>query len=68
MAFPDILNLQGYGHLLIEGTVITITVGIAAMVVALCLGIGGALARLSKLRWLRNVGATYATVVLESPH
>ncbi len=61
------LNLQGYGHLLIEGTVITITVGIAAMVVALGLGIMGALARLSQQRWLRNIGATYATVVRGIP-
>ena len=61
------LNLQGYGPLLIEGTVITITVGIAAMVVALGLGIMGALARLSQQRWLRNIGATYATVVRGIP-
>jgi His/Glu/Gln/Arg/opine family amino acid ABC transporter permease subunit len=61
------LNLQGYGHLLIEGTVITITVGIAGMLVALTLGILGALARLSQRRWLRNMGATYATVVRGIP-
>jgi His/Glu/Gln/Arg/opine family amino acid ABC transporter permease subunit len=61
------LNLQGYGHLLIEGTVITITVGIAGMMVALTLGILGALARLSQRRWLRNMGVTYATVVRGIP-
>ena len=62
-----LLNLQGYGHLLIEGTVITITVGVAGMLVALTLGILGALARLSQRRWLRNIGATYATVVRGIP-
>lgn len=67
MVLLDIFNLQGYGHLLVEGTFITITVGIAAMVVALGLGVVGALARLSKLRWLRNVGTTYATVVRGIP-
>ena len=61
------LNLQGYGHLLIEGTEITITVGIAGMMVALTLSILGALARLSQRRWLRNMGATYATVVRGIP-
>jgi His/Glu/Gln/Arg/opine family amino acid ABC transporter permease subunit len=64
LAFFD---LKGYGHLLLEGALITITVGIAAMVVTLALGIAGALARLSSMRWLRNVGTTYTTVVRGVP-
>jgi arginine/ornithine transport system permease protein len=67
MMFPDFLDLKGYGHLLFSGAAITISVGIAAMVVALTLGILGALARLSPRRWLRNVGAVYATVVRGVP-
>ncbi|CAN5212609.1 ABC transporter permease [soil metagenome] len=63
----SLFDLGGYGHLLIEGSVITVTVGIAAMAVALMLGILGALARLSPRRWLRNIGATYATVVRGVP-
>jgi arginine/ornithine transport system permease protein len=65
-SFPFI-DLQGYGHLLIEGSLITITVGLAGMVVALSLGMLGALARLSEKRWLRNVGASYATIVRGIP-
>lgn len=67
MAFTNILNLKGYGHLLFEGALITISVGIAAMAVALTLGILGALARLSMRRWLRNIGATYAVVIRGIP-
>lgn len=67
MPLLNLFDLQGYGHLLIDGVLITITVGIAAMVVALALGILGALARLSPSRWLRNIGSTYATVVRGIP-
>lgn len=67
MAIPPFLDLGGYGHLLFEGAVFTISVGIAAMAVALSLGILGALARLSERRWLRNIGTVYATVVRGIP-
>jgi His/Glu/Gln/Arg/opine family amino acid ABC transporter permease subunit len=67
MPLLNLFDLQGYGHLLLDGVVITITVGIAAMAVALALGIFGALARLSQSRWLRNIGSTYATVVRGIP-
>ncbi len=67
MPLLNLFDLQGYGHLLIDGVLITITVGIAAMAVALALGILGALARLSPSRWLRNIGSTYATVVRGIP-
>jgi arginine/ornithine transport system permease protein len=61
------IDLQGYGHLLVQGALITVTVGLAAMVLALTLGIAGALAKLSSRRWLRNIGATYSTVVRGIP-
>lgn len=67
MPLADFLDLKGYGHLLLSGALITITVGVAAMVVALTLGILGALARLSASRALRNLGAAYATIVRGVP-
>ncbi len=67
MDLPAFLDLKGYGHLLLDGAFLTLTVGISAMVVALALGILGALARLSQRRWLRRIGAVYATVVRGIP-
>jgi His/Glu/Gln/Arg/opine family amino acid ABC transporter permease subunit len=67
MQLPSFLDLKGYGHLLLDGALITLTVGIAAMAVALALGIMGALARLSKSRILRNAGSIYTTVVRGIP-
>ena len=64
---PGFLDLQGYEHLLVEGAGLTISVAVAAMFVALSLGILGARARLSKSRWLRNIGAAYAIVVRGVP-
>ena len=64
---PAFLDLQGYEHLLVEGAGLTISVAVAAMFVALALGILGALARLSKTRWLRSLGAAYAIVVRGIP-
>jgi arginine/ornithine transport system permease protein len=67
MELPAFLNLKGYGHLLAEGALITVGVGVTAMMVALTLGILGALARLSPNRAWRNVGATYAVVIRGIP-
>ena len=66
---PDLafLDLKGYGHLLWEGALITVTVGMAAMVVALIFGMLGALAKLSSNRALRIIGGTYTTVVRGIP-
>jgi His/Glu/Gln/Arg/opine family amino acid ABC transporter permease subunit len=63
----NLLDLQGYGHLLIEGAEITIATGVAALFVALALGIAGALAKLSPRRWLRLLGTTYTVVVRGIP-
>ena len=64
---PSVLDLKGYGHLLIDGAMITLSVGVAAMAVALSLGIMGALARLSSHAALRGLGTTYATVIRGIP-
>lgn len=67
MELPAFLNLKGYGHLLLDGALITVTVGIAAMGVAMALGILGALARLSSQGWLRAIGTAYATIIRGIP-
>jgi len=64
---PGFLDLKGYGHLLIDGALVTLSVGVAAMAAALALGILGALARLSPSPVLRGLGATYATVIRGIP-
>lgn len=64
---PAFLDLKGYGHLLLEGALITLSVGIAAMAVALSLGILGALARLSRRRWLSGLGGAYAVIIRGIP-
>jgi len=67
MVLPAFLDLKGYGHLLIEGALITASVGAAAMIVAMMLGILGATARLSPIRWLRGIGVAYTTIVRGIP-
>lgn len=67
MDLPSLLDLDGYGHLLLKGAALTVSVGIAAMAVALVLGILGALARLSERRFLRNIGTAYTVIVRGIP-
>lgn len=64
---PGFLDLKGYGHLLLDGAVMTLAVGLAAMVVALALGILGALARLSQRPALQWLGAIYVVVIRGIP-
>lgn len=67
MDILSLVNLDGYGHLLLKGAALTLSVGIAAMTVALALGILGALARLSETRLLRNTGTAYTVIVRGIP-
>lgn len=67
MTLPAFLNLQGYGHLLLVGAWMTVAVGLAAMAVALGLGILGALAKLSPRRWLNRPAAAYTVIIRGIP-
>ncbi len=67
MSFLSAFDLKGYGHLLLEGALISLLVGLSALVVALALGILGALARLSSSRALNAVGLAYTIVVRGIP-
>ena len=64
---PAFFDLKGYGHLLLEGALVTLSVGVAAMAVALTLGILGALARLSPRPMLQWIGAIYVVVIRGIP-
>ena len=55
MALPAFLDLKGYGHLLIDGALVTVSVGVAAMLVALTLGILGAV--LGLIHVMENLAA-----------
>ena len=67
MTWPAFLDLKGYGHLLISGLWITIAVGIAAMIVALGMGILAALAKLSSRPWLNRPATAYTVIVRGIP-
>jgi len=67
MTLPDFLDLKGYGHLFLPGVWMTLAVGVAAMAVALGLGILGALAKLSPRRALRRIGGAYTVIIRGIP-
>jgi His/Glu/Gln/Arg/opine family amino acid ABC transporter permease subunit len=67
MTLPDFLDLKGYGHMLLSGTLVTIAAGVAAMAVALALGILAALAKMSNKRWLQRIGGAYTVIVRGIP-
>lgn len=67
MGLPAFLDLKGYGHLLFEGALISLAVGVCALAVAMVLGMAGALARLSTAGPLRFLAAAYTTIVRGIP-
>lgn len=67
MELGGLLDLKGYGHLLWSGTLMTLAVGIAAMAVALGLGILGALAKLSPRSSLRRLATAYTVIIRGIP-
>jgi len=67
MSMPSFLDLNGYGHLLVEGAMMTIVVALIAMFIALCLGMAAALAKLSSRIWLRRLGGSYTVIIRGIP-
>ena len=61
------IDLRGYGWMLWDGVQLTVAVGLFALLVALALGLLGALAKLSKSRPLRALANLYTTVVRGVP-
>ena len=64
---PALLDLQGYGPLLLEGFKLTVLVGVASMALAILLGIVGAWAKVTQLRAVNWAAGVYTTVVRGVP-
>jgi len=60
-------SLHGYGPSIFEGTILTLEVSIASLVIAMLLGIFGALAKLSGARSLSLVAQLYTTIIRGIP-
>jgi His/Glu/Gln/Arg/opine family amino acid ABC transporter permease subunit len=58
-----LLELQGYGWLLLKGAKLTIYVGICSLAIAICLGLAGALCKLSRSALVRFAATCYTTVI-----
>ncbi|THB79007.1 MAG: ABC transporter permease [Desulfobulbaceae bacterium] len=61
------LNLQGYGPSILEGTILSLEVSIASLGIAMLLGIIGALSKLSNSKPLRLVAQLYTTIIRGIP-
>ncbi len=61
------LSLHGYGPSILEGTVLTLEVSLAALFIAMILGIIGALSKLSHSSILRIIAQVYTTVIRGIP-
>ena len=59
--------LQGYGSLIVEGTLATIQLALLSMLLAVTRGLIGASAKLSKQPALRHVAAGYTTLIRSVP-
>ncbi len=61
------IDLKGYGWMLVDGTGMTLKAGLLALAVAILLGLVAAIAKLSKSRLLRGIADTYTTVIRGVP-
>jgi arginine/ornithine transport system permease protein len=61
------LDLQGFGAFILQGTWVNLTAGLLSLVVAVALGILGALAKLSRNPVARGVAMVYTTLVRGVP-
>lgn len=61
------LDLQGYGHQLISGTIVTVEVFLASLGLGLVIGLLGALAMLSRWWLLRKAAGLYSNLVRGLP-
>lgn len=60
-------ELQGYGPLLIKGTILTVKLGLASLIFGLIFGLLGALAKLSGIWFLEKIANAYTTIVRGIP-
>ena len=61
------LDLKGYEGSILNGAIVTIEVALLSLLLAMTLGMLGALAKLSPYRWARSVATLYTTVIRGIP-
>ncbi len=61
------IDLQGYGPSIAQGTLLTINVSLTSLFIATLLGMAGALAKLSASRSLQFIAAIYTTITRGIP-
>ena len=61
------LDLKGYGWLLLEGARLTLWVGLGAMLIAVLLGLAGAWGKLTRARPARILAEAYTTIIRGVP-
>ena len=61
------LDLQGYGWLLLKGAKLTVYVGLSAMVIAIFLGLIGALCKISRIKLIAFLANLYTTIIRGIP-
>lgn len=59
--------LHGYGASLLEGALLTLGVALGSLLIALLLGLAGAVAKLSRLRALQALAGLYTTLIRAVP-
>jgi His/Glu/Gln/Arg/opine family amino acid ABC transporter permease subunit len=62
-----VLDLQGYGGLLLNGAKLTVYVGVSAMAIAMVLGLAAALCKLSKSKIVSFLAEVYTTIIRGVP-
>jgi arginine/ornithine transport system permease protein len=61
------LDLQGYEASILSGAVVTIQVALLSLLLAVILGMMGALAKLAPYRWARAIATLYTTIIRGIP-
>ncbi|MBN1225894.1 MAG: ABC transporter permease subunit, partial [Deltaproteobacteria bacterium] len=61
------MDLQGYGWLLLDGAKLTVMVGLCSMAIAIFLGLIGSWGKLAPARFVRGIAGTYTTVIRGIP-
>lgn len=61
------LELHGYGPIILEGAALTLVVALLSLLIAVALGMAGALARLSGVPPLAGIAITYTTLIRGVP-
>src|SRR5262245_63420635 len=60
-------DLKGYGHLLLDGALLTMEIAVCSFAIVIVLGLMGAAAKLSPNRFARNLAEGYTIIVRGIP-